>query len=136
MKDKKYPFFKKGDVIVYALILVIGLISCIFVFYPKNDEENFIVRYRGETIMQGSIVGKVSFDETFVKKIDDLTYEITTEKGRNVIGIDREKNDLFVKSSDCHGEECMSMSLKKGGIICSPHSLVIKFSSDFVPQIG
>ena len=136
MKEKEYPFFKKGDLIIYALILVLAVVSCVLVFNLKSEGEVFVVRYKGETIMQGKIYGDVDFDSSFVKKTGDCTYEIVTEKGKNVIVIDKTKKDVFVKESDCHGEECMGMSLKKGGIICSPHSLVIKFYYDSTPQVG
>ncbi len=132
--------FHKADIAIYA-VLVLLTASLFFVpFCNKSVEAGFSVYLDGKTVMTANFDEKTLsvVDKTAVTKIGEDEYEITSEKGYNVIKIDWDARDVTVTKTDCGtSKECTLMSLKKGEIICVPHSLVIKpigFTPD--PTVG
>lgn len=141
MTKSKEKYFKRADIIVYAILTVIA--ACLFFVSVKptiNSDCAFTVQVKGEVVFKGDFQTKtytVTRAES-VKKLSDDVFEIITEKGKNVIKIDWENSDVTVVETDCGTtKECTYMSLKNGDIICVPHSLVIKLTGSVPdPVVG
>ncbi len=137
MTKSKEKYFKRADIIVYAILIVIA--ACLFFTTVKPRTSSgcaFTVQVKGEVVFKGDFQTKTYtvIREEAVKKLSDNVFEIITEKGKNVIKIDWENSDVTVIETDCGTtKECTYMSLKNGDIICVPHSLVIK-STGSIPD--
>ena len=137
MQKDRHCYLKPYDIIVYALIVVLFVLSCVFVStFSQEDGENFELVFKGKVILQACFSGFVEYDEDYITKKSDNEYEVITECGMNLLKIDfSTKNARFIQS-DCHGEECLAMNLKSGGIVCAPHSLVLRYKNDYGPVVG
>lgn len=143
MKDKENKVFKRADLIIYAILLVIAV--CLFLLsWKMNDDETksggFSVAVKGKVVMTGDFTTKtyVIKDETSVTLVADDVFEIVCESGKNVISVLWNDGDVKVTETDCGTtKECTYMSLKNGDIICVPHSLVIRAIGVVVdPTVG
>ena len=129
--------FKAFDIIVYLSLA--ALVAAAFVFLsPKAEGKTVEVLIRGEIVLKYDLSnGSASFDGSFVRKISGDEFVVTTEKGYNVVKMDRQAGTAFVSESDCRGGECKNMHLEKGSIICVPHSLVVRYGGEeLAPKVG
>lgn len=109
---------KKADVIIVSAVL---LSVCFFLFggflKKEKSDEKFINIY---------IDGKKEYSYALSEKKNDLI-KIDNKYGYNEIVF--EKGSVYVKASDCHGEDCVKtgrISDINDFIICAPHKLMIK----------
>lgn len=127
MSAGERSFFKKGDLIVYAVVLaLIAVFTLIAFLYPKNEGNTFSVYYKEEKIFTASLS----------KDADYLFY--VTKNGGTVVAFsnrypDAEYNLLRVRNgtvcvyeSTCPDGTCVFMGAKTWGeILCLPHDLRI-----------
>ena len=135
-KDNK--IFRKGDIIVYAVaVIVIAILLCDFLIprtdYPSlqkieifyKESRVFSYQFSNESVIIKGIDG---VNITTEESQDGLRVRIVTEKGSNVLLI---SDDSAVKvEADCSVyADCVNNfdSISKGGdfIICLPHELKV-----------
>ena len=137
MQKGEYNYFKPHDIIIYALVIALFALSCIFVANSRGDNgERFEVLFKGEVIFKANFEGFVEYNECYVTKKSDNEYEIVTERGKNLLKIDFTSRNARFTEADCHGEECLAMNLNSGGVVCAPHSLVLRYEKDYGPTAG
>ena len=112
----KNGFIKKADIVLFAVLLVLGIGSTLLlgVFGFEKPEDAVV-----EVSVNGEVVRTAELNK-------DQTIEIDNEFGRNLIVI--EAGRVFVKEADCSGHDCIKMGeISKGGqaIMCLPHRLII-----------
>lgn len=112
--------FKKGDLIIAAVLLIAVVFSLIFVFSKKTGS---IV----EIYKAGKLLYSVPLNED--KEI------ILDEDGHNIVKIEGGKVKMV--ESDCVGQDCIKMpSISGGGIIvCLPNKVVVRIVSDDIDAI-
>lgn len=112
---KKY----KKDIIVVFLLLAVAL-GCYLYFNMNNIKSaGYVQVYREDSLIKTYPLSK------------DGQYEIKTENNFNQIII--EKGSVFMKDADCPDKLCVRQGkISKNGesIICLPHKLVVKISSE------
>ena len=127
MSAGERSFFKKGDLIVYAVALaLIAVFTLIAFLCPKNEGNTFSVYYKEEKIFSASLS----------EDADYLFY--VTKNGGTVVAFsdnypDAEYNLLRVRNgavcvyeSSCSDGTCIYMGAKTWGeILCLPHDLRI-----------
>lgn len=132
MKDKENKVFKRADLIIYAILLILSAFLFLQSFKIKSADtktNGFSVAVKGKVVMTGDFTTKtyVINDETSVTVVADDVFEIVSESGKNVICVLWNDGDVKVTDTDCGTtKECTYMSLKNGDIICVPHSLIIR----------
>ena len=137
MQKGEYKYFKPHDIIIYALVLVLFVLSCVFVTTSRGDSgERFELLYKNEVILKADFDGFSEYNENYVAKKSKNEYEIVTERGKNLLKIDFTSQNAKFTEADCHGEECLAMNLKTGGVVCAPHSLVLRYERDYDPTVG
>ncbi len=129
VEKAKKPFMR-GDIVVYALLLILSLILFIATLGVKNEQSNgFSVYFDGVEILKCDFENKsvTVVDNSIISKIDDDNYKIETSLGVNEIEIDFTKNAVSVVETNCGlSKECMHMSFSDGIIVCAPHKIVIR----------
>lgn len=127
MSAGEHKFFKKGDLIVYAVSLALIVVFTLVAFlYPKNEGNTFSVYYKEEKIFSASLS----------KDADYLFY--VTQNGGTVVAFsnsypDAEYNlicvkdrSVYVSEANCPDNTCIFMGTKTWGeILCLPHDLRI-----------
>lgn len=128
-------FFKKGDMLIYALVLLILIASFMpLVFKDSKSVEKITVNdlNSGETVFSYDFSSqRSSFDGNKVKVTDNGEYlevEITAGGGYNLLIV--EKNGVaYMKEADCSfNADCVhSGKITRSGdvIICLPHKLEV-----------
>ena len=117
--------FRPLDIAVYALIAL--LIAASFAFSGKTSGKGFEVYVSGEKVLEYTFGGGYLIYGDRVTVQIDGTFRITCDNGYNVLSVNDKERDASIVSADCSGKHCERMKLSSGSIICSPHSLVIKF---------
>lgn len=112
MKDK--DTIKKRDIVLAAVLLILGITGVLIVKYGLKS---------GNT-------ADVYIDDKLVQTIDmsvDDEYTFQTDKGSNTVEV--RNGAVSMKSADCPDKVCVRMGTKnKNGetITCLPHKLVIE----------
>lgn len=128
-------YFKKGDVIVYILLITAVIALFLSVLFNDGQARNgFYVTVNNQTVLKYDFLsGKA---ETFenqvvsVEKFGDERYKIQTENGYNLIEINRNEREVRVIEADCGlSKECTKMDLSNGIIICAPHRLTVRLTA-------
>ena len=141
-KQKGLSLFCKGDIVVYASLVLCLLFAFLILVFPKANS-----KYSGFTLLKANeTVLTFSFESSTPLKIEDkfalLTeveqvdnaYKITVftnqeKSGYNVILIDTKERTAKVIDANCsERKDCFhSPAIKNNGTIyCSPHDLLIK----------
>lgn len=69
MQKGEYKYFKPHDIIIYALVLVLFMLSCVFVTTSRGDSgERFELLYKGEVILKADFDGFSEYNENYVAK--------------------------------------------------------------------
>ena len=113
----KNGFIKKADIVLFAVLLVLGIGSTLLLGRGFSAGETTDAQV--EISINGNVYKTVDLNE-------NQTIEIDNEYGRNVIVI--ENGRARVIDSDCGGQDCIEMGeISKGGqaIMCLPHRLII-----------
>ena len=113
----KNGFIKKADIVLFAVLLVLGIGSTLLL--GRGFGAGKTADAQVEISINGNVYKTADLNE-------NQTIEIDNEYGRNVIVI--ENGRARVKDSDCGGHDCIEMGeISKGGqtIMCLPHRLII-----------
>lgn len=127
MSAGERSFFKKGDLIVYAVALALIVVFTLVAFlYPKNEGNTFSVYYKEEKIFTASLS----------KDADYLFY--VTQNGGTVVAfsdnypdaaynlIQVRNKSVCVSTANCPDGQCIMTGAKTWGtILCPPHDLRI-----------
>ncbi len=111
---------KKGDIIIFAVILAIILFSSIGVYYYKFDKNDI---QKVAIIKQGDVV----IEKIFIDDLNELK-EIKIFGNDNVI-IHAEKGRIRFYKSDCPDRICVNSGwISKRGetAVCLPYKIIIK----------
>ena len=109
----KHPFFKKADIILAVVLLVIGALG-LLAFRPAEAAGAYAV---------------ITVDGEELDRIDlsaDQSRIIETSYGTNTVTI--KDGCAFVSESDCRGGDCVRMGkISREGqmIVCLPHHLTV-----------
>lgn len=112
MKDK--DTIKKRDIVLAAVLLILGITGVLIVKYGLKS---------GNT-------ADVYIDDKLVQTIDlsvDDEYTFQTDKGSNTVEV--RNGAVSMKSADCPDKVCVRMGTKNRNgetITCLPHKLVIE----------
>ena len=109
----KHPFFKKADIILAVVLLIIGALG-LLAFRPAEEAGAYAV-----ITVDGEEVGRV-------KLSDDQDTVIETTYGSNTVSV--QGGSVSVTQSDCRGGDCVRTGkISRGGqmIVCLPHHLTV-----------
>lgn len=110
----KLPFFKKADIILLAVLIVIGAAGLLVFGKQSAPGGTAIITVDG-----------VQADSLPLST--DQSVKIETEYGSNMITV--ENGQVFVSEADCRGKDCMSLGkISRAGqmIVCLPHHLTVR----------
>ena len=111
------PMIKKADIILAAVLIVLGLAASIILSFGDTMGKELVITSQGE------IYGTYSL-------LEDQTIRVEADDGHfNCVRI--ENGCAFVDSADCTGQDCVhSHSISKGGetIVCLPNKLILEIS--------
>lgn len=109
----------KKDIIVVSILLIVAL-GCYLYFNATNNKSvGYVQVYREDSLIKSYRINQ------------DGKYEIKTENDFNEIII--ENGSVFMKDANCPDKLCIKQgTISKNGesIICLPHKLVVKISSE------
>lgn len=114
MEMKEKYTTKKRDIVLAAVLLILGIVGVLIVKYGLNP---------GST-------ADVYIDDKLVQTIDlsvDDEYTFQTDKGSNTVEV--RNGAVSMKSADCPDKVCVRMGTKNRNgetITCLPHKLVIE----------
>ena len=109
---------KKTDVILLAVILMLGVIGIIILAWIRDEGSLVVITQDGETIGIYQL-----------KEDCDVLIE-SGEGGSNLLRINEGK--AFVVSADCQNQDCVEhkpISQSGESIVCLPHKVVITVHS-------
>ena len=112
MKDK--DTIKKRDIVLAAVLLILGITGVLIVKYGLKSGNTADV-YIDDKLVQ-----------TIDKSVDD-EYTFQTDKGSNTVEV--RNGAVSMKSADCPDKVCVRMGTKNRNgetITCLPHKLVIE----------
>ncbi|HHX17927.1 MAG TPA: NusG domain II-containing protein [Clostridium sp.] len=118
--SKDVFMFKKGDIILFGIILAIIVTSSIGVYYYRFDKGNF---QKVAIIKQGDVV----IEKIFIDDLNELT-EIKLFENNDVI-IHAENGRIRFYKSNCPDQVCVDSGWisKKGEMaVCLPYKVIIK----------
>ncbi len=146
-KITKRPYFKKLDVLLYFLLVVliaglmIGLLNS-----KKPATEGFKVTYANETALifnfsQNDYSIGVGFDIHVSNEGDEWVFTVSLQEGFNKIKVNVKNKTVSVIDADCSfSKDCVysaPISNGKGVIICAPHNLmVLPISETEIPPMA
>ena len=118
-KEAFKQLFKKGDIILLVVVLVLVALTIYFALQSDASEADVYV--------DGKLVHKLDLQKDATVEILDGKMQIKVENGK-----------VFVSKSDCPNQLCVHASpiRKEGGVIvCLPNKVVIKIVSREVDAI-
>ena len=110
----KNGLIKKADIILLAVLLVLGLAGTALVYSPSGREVNVVISIEGKPYKT------LPLDE-------DISLDIDTQFGHNRLVI--EDGKVFVSDADCSGKDCIGFGkISREGqmIVCLPHKLIVQ----------
>ena len=113
----KLPFFKKADVILLAVLLVIGAACMVLLRGNSRPGSVAVVRVDGE------VVDSIPLTQ------ERWQTTVSTKYGSNTLVI--ENGSIRVEDADCSGKDCTRFSpISSSGqvIICLPHHMSVTVS--------
>ena len=138
-QEKENKIFKRWDILVYAIILILIAILFLTIFLTKDNSglDGFKVSYDGDIIYTYNFSTKEEQKED--KYIDILERSDSILKIRvhlsdlehdyNIIQVNLQERVITVIDADCSvSKDCTSMKIKSMSdtIICVPHKLIIE----------
>lgn len=121
--ENGYKFFRKGDMIVYAVaLLFVAAFTLLAFLYPKEQGNRFSVYYHDQKIFSASLENDADYlfyvTETGGTVVPFLNCLPDTEY--NVISV--REGSVCVSEANCPDGTCVAMGRKTWGeIICLPH---------------
>ncbi len=131
--------FKRFDIIIYSLVILLVVFLFIFcIILPNKKETNgFIVNINDKTVLTYIYNDKIEIIDEYKNKIETdkkdnfeyITVFIDNEKTEyNIIRVDLTDFSVKVSEANCsNSHDCTSFPYlkKSGSIICLPHNLEI-----------
>ncbi len=133
--DKNSLFFKKGDIIIYALVFVAIILSFLPIVMSKSGEIDVVVvtdlEKNSEIFSYSVASGEYTYDErlVMVEKTDGALV-VTIEKGdkKNVLVVEK-NGETYMKEANCSiNADCVhsdKITKSNDAIICLPHKLEV-----------
>ena len=129
-------FFKRADIIVYALIAVVSIVLLLVFLLPKEEDlTGFEITYDGARVLTYEFDGGLDvedgyFDRVSIEKNDGGVYiTLTTDDGVNTCFVDLERRSVKMTDADCSvSKDCTYMPALDGdggAIICVPNRIRI-----------
>lgn len=122
---KREGFFKKGDILLLIILLILSVAITFFAFAFRQDNGGF-----ADVYVDNVLIISLPLNE-------DTEYTCKTAHGINIIKIKDGK--VFVSESDCGDKTCVyfgSIERKGETIYCLPHGLKITVSGDAEEGVG
>lgn len=122
---------KKGDIVIIAVVTLVGLIGWGLTQLDMNQSKSLQVQIKSE----GQVIAAIDVDETI-----SASYPVKNKYGDNLVWI--EKGEVFVKEANCKNQLCVKAGqIHKSGqtIVCLPNRVVIQIigkTSDEVDAIS
>ena len=138
-QEKENKIFKRWDILVYAIILILIAVLFLTLFLTKDNSglDGFKVSYDGDIIYTYNFSTKEEQKED--KYIDILERSDSILKIRvhlsdlehdyNIIQVNLQERVITVIDADCSvSKDCTNMKIKSMSdtIICVPHKLIIE----------
>ena len=121
----KLPFFKKADILLLAVLLVMGAACMLLLAGSGSPGSVAVVTVDGEE------------EYRYALTQDRAEYILETEYGINTFLV--EGGAISVIASDCRGGDCMHFApISKAGqtIVCLPHHLSVTIAGgDYGPDV-
>ena len=137
-QEKENKFFKRWDIIVYAILALIIIALFLIVFIPRSKDQiaAFKMEYNGVEVL------RYNFDDDSVKlnpeyvtfeKESQTVYKITFKENKdsndyNIIKVNLTMRQITCEDANCSlSKDCTHMKISQMGdtIICIPHKLFI-----------
>lgn len=137
-QEKENKFFKKWDIVVYAVLILVIVALFLIVFIPKSKDQisAFKMEYNGVQVLE------YNFDEDSVRlnpeyvtyeKESQTIYKFTFKESKdseeyNIIKVDLTYRKITCEDANCSlSKDCTHMKISHMGdtIICIPHKLFI-----------
>lgn len=118
-KEAFKQLFKKGDIILLAVVLV--LVALTIYFALKSDASE------ADVYVDGNLVYKLDLNKNATVDVLDGRVQIKIENGK-----------AYIAKSDCHNQLCVHAQAigKEGGVIvCLPNKVVVKVVAKEVDAI-
>ena len=138
LQEKENKFFKRWDILVYAVLVLVIVALFLIVLIPKSKDQlsGFKMEYNGVQVLE------YNFDDDSIKYNSDyITFEkesqniyvITFKENKesdefNIIKVDLDSRQITCEDANCSlSKDCTHMKISKMGdtIICIPHKLFI-----------
>lgn len=125
--------FKKADLIIYGIILLLVAVMFIAVFIPRDKSAMSGVRVYagGEVVFEYDFTSKeykAYGDNVTVTDGEVLTVRIDIKGGYNVLEINASGRTARMAEADCRGQDCVhtpAIRDNSGIIYCSPHGIKV-----------
>lgn len=125
MKNKLFKdIFKKGDVIVIALLVVAVILTAVF---ATRTADSFV-----EIYVDGNLVMQLDLSKDTVVDLNSTSHKIDMK-------VEIKAGKVFVTHSDCPDKLCVEsagVSSVGGMIVCLPNKVVIKVTPKEVDAIS
>lgn len=135
IKTKNRKPFERGDIFLYSSVLILIIILlCVFVIFPKQEDSAGFKVYKGESLVLTYTYEKeLTISPTWQNKVtynqNDCTITIFLDGGEfNRLIINESNNSVKMIESTCsESKDCVhSPAISYSGIIyCAPHDLKV-----------
>lgn len=118
-KEAFKQLFKKGDIILLVVVLVLVALTIYFALQSDASEADVYV--------DGNLVYKLDLNKNATVEVLDGRVQIKIENGK-----------AYIAKSDCHNQLCVHAQaiVKEGGVIvCLPNKVVVKVVAKEVDAI-
>ena len=134
-QEKENKMFKRWDLVVYGVIIliIIGLFLAVFLNRNKSVLSQIEIQYNNVNIMTYNFENdslKYAPEYISVEKVSDKEYKFTfnADGDYNIIHVDVENRIVTCEDANCSfSKDCTTMKITKAGdtIICAPHKLIV-----------
>lgn len=137
-QEKENKFFRKWDIVVYSVLILIIVAIFLIVFIPKSKDQisAFEIKYGDIQVCEYNFdTDSVTYNPEYItiEKVSQTMYKFTFAENKNgedynIIMVDLTNRNITCEDADCStSKECTHMKITKMGdtIICIPHRLFI-----------
>ena len=136
-QEKENKFFKKWDIVVYSVIVLIIVALFLIVFIPQKHDQitAFVIKYDNTQVCEYNFdTDTITYNQDYIKfekesqYIYVITFSLKESEDYNIIRVDLTNRNITCEDSDCSfSKDCTHMRISKMGdnIICVPHKLII-----------
>lgn len=142
-KEKDNKFFRKGDIIVYALVAatVISLFLVVFLVLPDGKPEAIRVLSEDAAVAEYDFSGEIRLlsDRASAERTEQ-GWRVTVVSGggdRNTFVVCDSERTVVMEDADCGGD-CLLMKItsEKDSIVCVPNRLRIECVGAVSPPVS